>query len=558
MLQNLYIQNYALIDKLDIDFNSGFSVITGETGAGKSIILGALGMVLGNRSEVKSIKAGATKCIVEATFHLAGHHLEAFFTNNNLDFDGEECVIRRELLSNGKSRAFINDTPVPLSVLKALSPNLVDIHSQHQNLLAGDAGFQLDVLDTIARNEELLAEYKVLYNAWRESERVLAQFEEGLSRERDEFDYLSFQLHEIDDEKLQPEEQDELEQEQNMLEHAESIKEELYYTDVALSGDNSGLCSTLNDVVRHLGNIIDVYADVKDLYARLESSAIELDDIAQEIGSKVESFHFDVNRLDEVNDRLNTIYRLEKKHHVNDVPALLAIAEKIRSKVGNVENADEKLEALKTDCERLRKQVMTKGVKLRELRQQSAQKVEKEMKMRLQPLGMPNVQFAVELLSLDIPEESGLDKVTFRFSANKNVPLSDMAQIASGGEIARVMLSLKAMLAGEQNLGTILFDEIDTGVSGRIAETMGVMMKEMSKTGRQIISITHLPQIAALGEYQYKVYKEEKEDTTATYISMLSQDDRITEIAHLLSGIELTDAALDNARELLGKTNRNE
>lgn len=550
MLQNLHIQNYALIEMLDIDFNAGFSVITGETGAGKSIILGALGMVLGGRSETRSIKVGATKCVVEATFDLSGIGLDSFFADNNLDFDGSECVIRRELLQSGKSRAFINDTPVSLGTLKELSPYLVDIHSQHQNLLAGDARFQLGVLDAIADNEELRTQYKSLFNYWRESVRNLRDFESHLASEKDNFDYLSFQLHEIDDEHFNADEQEELEAEQNLLEHAETIKQELYFADSVLSSDDNNLCANLNNVVRHLENIANVYSDADDLKKRLDSCSIELDDIAQEISSKLEGFHFDVNRLDEVNERLNVIYRLEKKHHVDSLAALLSYAEDIRAKIGNVENADEKLSELRKNCERLQKILNETGIKLRKSRIEAATKVESEMQMRLRPLGMPNVQFAIELLPIE-PEENGMDKVSFRFSANKNTPLCDMAEVASGGEIARVMLSLKAMLAGEKRMGTILFDEIDTGVSGRIAETMALMMQEMSRAGRQIISITHLPQIAALGEYQYKVYKEENDQTTATYICQLSAEERVTEIARLLSGNLVTDAALENARELL-------
>ncbi len=552
MLKNLYIQNYALIDKLDIDFQSGFSVITGETGAGKSIILGALGMVLGNRSETRSIKTGAAKCVVEATFDIEKSHLDAFFENNNLDFDGKECVVRRELFQNGKNRTFINDSPVSLAVLKSIGRNLLDIHSQHQNLLAGDYGFQLSVLDTLAKNDALCSAYGESYRAWKESEKSLIQLEKALSRERDNFDFLSFQLHEIEEEQLQADEQEELEKEQNILEHAESIKQELYYANVAFSKDESP-CSVLRNVVRHLNGIVNVYPDVQEFQDRLESCSIELDDIAREISAKSEEFNFDAHRLAEVNERLDTIYRLEKKHHVADIAALLKLADEIRKKVTDVENADETLEERRKACDALRKQVMDLGLQLRSFRKKAALIVETEMKNYLQPLGMPHVQFAVELQPLEEIGENGLDKVMFRFSANKNVPLSDMAQVASGGEIARVMLSLKALLAGGQNPGTILFDEIDTGVSGRIAETMAMMMKEMSRKELQIICITHLPQIAAIGEHQYKVYKKEQEDTTTTYITALSREERITEIAHLLSGVELTDAALDNARELLNK-----
>lgn len=551
MLRNLHIQNYALIESLDIDFHPGFSVITGETGAGKSIILGALGMILGQRADVRSIKQGTKRCVVEATFDLSGFDVKSFFDDNNLDFDGVECIVRRELAVTGKSRAFINDTPVPATLLRELSSRLIDIHSQHQNLLLSDVQFQMGVVDTVAKNDALRSEYDALYKAWKDAEKSYKNVLEKTDKDKDNFDFLSFQLNEIDKARLQPDEQEELEEESTMLENAESIKGGLYRADRLLSDEDKGVSSKLSECLDILRDLNDVFPETRALCERLDSCTIEIDDIAQEVSDKLENFNYEPGRLDFVNERLSTIYALEKKHHCENIQALLDYADRLRSQIDNVENSEALIAQLKEDVRRMKNAVTECATRLTGTRRESAKKIEKEMMERLKDLGMPNIRFEVSIEPREEPDSHGMDNVTFRFSANKNAPLQDLAQIASGGEIARVMLSLKAMLSARTQLSTIIFDEIDTGISGRIAEKMALVMRQMSQSGRQVISITHLPQIAALGDFQYKVYKDEKGETTETHIRELSPDERIIEIAHLLSGEKLTDAAINNAKELL-------
>ena len=553
MLQSLHIQNYALIENLDITFYPGFSVITGETGAGKSIILGALGLILGQRTDVKAIKQGAKRCVVEAVFDLSHFGLESFFENNGLDFDGE-CIVRREMTDSGKSRAFVNDTPVAAVLLKELSPYLIDIHSQHQNLLINQATFQLNVLDTVADNAELLRAYFNAYHIWKDADRALQDFQERLAREQSEFDFLSFQLHELSDARLQADEQQTLEEESLILENAETIKSELYTADAALSAEDSGTVARLHEALRHLSNLATVFPDTKALHERLDSAIIEIEDIAQEIASLQENFSFDPQRLDAVTDRLNLIYSLQKKYRVDTVSELIEKAQALQQQLDGLENSEETLAQLRQESQRALSAATQAAARLTETRQKAARRVESEMQERLRLLNMPNIRFEVALSAAPQLQESGADQVQFLFSANKNTPLQDLSLIASGGEIARVMLSLKAMLADSTSQSTVIFDEIDTGVSGQTAEQMARMMKAMSHNGRQVISITHLPQIAAHGEHHYKVYKEDHAETTATHIRQLSPDERVTEIAQLLSGTQLTEAALNNARELLANS----
>lgn len=551
MLRNLHIQNYALIESLDIEFHPGFSVITGETGAGKSIILGALGMILGQRADLRSIKQGAKRCVVEAIFDLSGFDVKSFFDDNNLDFDGVECIVRRELSATGKSRAFINDSPVSVTLLRELSSRLIDIHSQHQNLLLNDVQFQLGVVDTVAKNDALLSEYHTLYKAWKEAGKSYQDVLSKTDKDKENFDFLSFQLNEIDQARLQPDEQKELEEESTMLENAESIKGGLYRADRLLSDEDKGISVRLSECLDVLRDLNDVFPETQTLCERLDSCTIEIDDIAQEVSDKLENFNFEPGRLNDVNDRLSTIYALEKKHKCPDIQSLLDYANRLRTQIDNVENSDALLAQLKEDVRRMKEATVACAGRLTATRQKAAVKIEKEMVERLQVLGMPNIRFEVAVEARKEPDTHGMDNITFRFSANKNAPLQDLAQIASGGEIARVMLSLKAMITARTQLSTIIFDEIDTGISGRIAEKMALVMRQMSQSGRQVISITHLPQIAALGEYQYKVYKDEKGETTETRIRELTPDERVIEIAHLLSGEKLTDAAINNAKELL-------
>lgn len=551
MLKSLYIKNYALIDTLDIHFEKGFSVITGETGAGKSIILGAIGLLLGQRADCKSIKGENGKCIIEALFDLSAYHLEDFFERNNLEFDGTECIIRREVTTSGKSRAFINDTPASVAQLKELGEMLIDIHSQHQNLMLSKENFQLNVIDILAGNKDELETYKTLYQTYKQHSKALEQAQQEAEKARDEEDYLQFQLEQLEKADMKANEQEELEQEAETLSHAEEIKQALYQTDDLLNNDQNGIISAVKEGAQLLSHISRVYQPAEELAERMESCYIELKDLAGSINSKTEQVEFDPERLNFVNERLNTIYSLQQKHHVDTVEALLAIQDSFCEKLSMISHSEEYIEELKEAKAEAYKQLKTQASHLTERRIKAAKDAEAQMKEKLIPLGIPNVQFKVELNQRDEPDETGMDRINFLFSANKNGSLQPIAQVASGGEIARVMLSLKAMISGAVKLPTIIFDEIDTGVSGNIAEKMALIMQDMGAHNRQVISITHLPQIAARGANHYKVYKEDNEKGTTSHIIQLDDQQRVEEIAHMLSGATLTDAAINNAKELL-------
>lgn len=551
MLKSLFIQNYALIDTLDIRFVPGFSVITGETGAGKSIILGAIGLLLGQRADSRSIKNGANRCVIEATFDLSAYGMELFFEQNDLDFDGKECIVRREITAAGKSRAFINDTPATVNQLKELGEMLIDIHSQHQNLLLNKENFQLQVIDILAGDREEMQQYKTLYTAFRKVRKQLEQAQKEAEQARTEEDYLAFQLDQLEKASLKEGEQEELEQEAETLTHAEDIKQALYQTGSLLEDEQNGILSAVKSSVHLLENLEKIYPDGKELYERMNSCYIELKDLSGEITGKAEAFEFNPERLAYVNERLNTIYELQQKHHVNSLEELLQIEHDYREKLDAINHSDERINQLQEECRQAEQMLLTQARCLTAMRTKAAEQVEKEMKKRLIPLGIPNVQFKVELGQKEQPDENGADKINFLFSANKNGRLQPIAQVASGGEIARVMLSLKAMISGAVKLPTIIFDEIDTGVSGSIAEQMAHIMQEMGALNRQVISITHLPQIAAMGATHYKVYKEDHAESTTSHIVQLDEKGRIEEIAHMLSGSALTDAAINNAKELL-------
>lgn len=552
MLQSLYIQNYALIDKLDIDFTPGFSVITGETGAGKSIILGAIGLLLGQRADAKAIKDGATKCIVEARFRIASYDMKEFFDENDIEFDPDECILRREVSASGKSRAFINDTPASLAQMKVLGEKLIDIHSQHQNLLLNKEGFQLNILDILAQDEKELSAYQKLYHDYRQVCRNLEDFIAQAEKSKQDEDYIRFQLEQLDEAGLKEGEQTALEQEAETLSHAEDIKAGLYRAAQLISGDEGGALPLAKECMQTLQGISHVYAPALEWTERLESCYIELKDLAHDMAGAQEEVDFNPARLDFVNERLNLIYSLQQKHHVSTVEELTALAEQYRSRLDAITSFDDRIAELNSRKDQLYAQVVRQAQKLTELRTRSAGNIEKQMKALLVPLGMPNVRFAVELTPRKEPDAKGMDSVTFLFSANKNGTLQNVASIASGGEIARVMLSLKAMIAGAVKLPTIIFDEIDTGVSGSIAEKMALIMQDMGKQNRQVISITHLPQIAARGCAHYKVYKKDTETGTNSYIRRLTDEERVSEIANMLSGTTLTEAAINNARALLG------
>lgn len=552
MIKNLHIENYALIQSLDIDLHPGFSVITGETGAGKSIILGAIGLLLGARADSKSIKAGEKRCVIEATFSVEGQ-MKVFFEENDLDLDDDECVIRRELTSAGKSRSFINDTPASLSQLKELGEMLIDVHSQHKNLLLGKEDFQLSTLDIIAKNTDQLSAYKKEYVEYRNLEKQLNAALEDAKNNKEDEDYLRFQVEKLAEAELKEGEQEELEEEAETLEHAEEIKSSLFSASGALQTDDGrDALSLIKHSISELNSIISVYSSAEEIVERLDSCYIELKDIANELESQADDVEYNPKRLDYVNDRLNTIYTLQKKHDVDSVEALLSIQDELEERLMKIDNSDDYIEELRAKVNSQKEKALSLAKKLSAARSKAAKEIEKTMTESLKPLGMPNVQFKCSVIAN--PSEmtsSGYDQVQYLFNANKSGEMKPVSQIASGGEIARVMLCLKALIAGAVQLPTIIFDEIDTGVSGSIAEKMARIMKEMGDKERQVISITHLPQIAALGNHHYKVYKEDTKDATLSHIIPLTQEQRIEEIAHMLSGETLTQAALDNAKALL-------
>lgn len=550
MLKQLYIKNFTLIDTLDMEFRSGFSVITGETGAGKSIILGAIGLLLGQRADSKSVKMGTDKCVIEAHFDLSRYGMDRFFDENEIEFDAEDTIIRRELTSAGKSRAFINDTPVALSMLKELGEQLVDVHSQHQNLLLNKQDFQLSVVDIIADDTKELADYQQTYVRYQELKKEEQRLREDIEQGRQQVDFMQFQYDELTNARLSDGEQEELEQRSETMSHSEDIKTALYEAESALEGDESGVVGNLKKAVSALQGIEHVYPDVAELAERMNSCYIELKDAAAEVSVKMEDVDFDPAELDMVNTRLDRIYELQKKYKVERIDQLLAIQEELGRKLSNIENSDEALAEIERQVSETLKDAQRKAELLTEKRRVAAGVIEKQMRERLVPLGMPNVRFeiAVEQETLG---HSGQDKVSFLFSANTSTSLQPVSQVASGGEIARVMLSLKAMISGAVKLPTIIFDEIDTGVSGKIAEQMARMMSEMGHCDRQVISITHLPQIAALGSTHYKVYKDETAQGTTTHMLMLNDEERVREIAQMLSGSDISEAAIQNAKELL-------
>lgn len=550
MLKSLFIQNYALIDTLNIEFESGFSVITGETGAGKSIILGAINLLLGQRAENKFIKKNASKCTIEAVFDLSRYGMETFFERNDLDFDGE-CIIRREISASGKSRAFINDTPVQLALLKELGETLIDIHSQHQNLLLNKEDFQMNVVDIIANNKQERDLYARLYKKYRSLTVNLKKAIETAEKTKAEEDYIRFQLEQLETAQLQPGEQKELEKEAEMLEHAEDIKHALFSVDNKLNHEEEGVVTVLRECQHTLQNLQQVFPDAEEMANRLQSCYIEIKDLGQEIADQAEQIEYNPERLNYVNERLNTIYSLQQKHHVSTLEELIQLQDEYARQLETIENSDSQIQQLEKEKEEALKEVQKQAGILTEQRKHSAATIEARMKELLIPLGIPNVRFRIELTHKEDPDERGMDKISFLFSANKNGELQQIAQVASGGEIARVMLSLKALISGAVKLPTIIFDEIDTGVSGYIAEKMAHIMQDMGAHNRQVISITHLPQIAALGATHYKVYKEDNEQGTTSHIIRLTDEERVQEIAHMLSGTTLTDAAVNNAKELL-------
>lgn len=552
MLKQLYIRNFTLIDTLDIHFNPGFSVITGETGAGKSIILGAINLLLGQRADVKSIKSNSSKCVIEAHFDISRYNMQDFFTENNIDFDDTDCILRRELNSSGKTRSFINDTPVALNLMRTLGQQLIDIHSQHQNLLLNEEDFQLNVVDIIAKDRELLIKYKEHFNAYKDAKKAVNRLCKEIEENKKNEDYIRFQLKELTEAELKDGMQEELERESEKLSHVEEIKTALYSAGTSLNSyeSDNNVLDKVKEASRSIIGITSIYPEINSISDRLESCFIELKDISDEINSETENIEFDPSRLEQINSQLDKIYSLEQKYHVSNIADLINIQNNLEKQISNIDNSDEELDKLKSEEARLLKECEAIASELTEIRTKASKVIEQEMRNRLIPLGIPNVRFSIKIENKNISED-GHDRISFLFSANTSTPVQPVAQVASGGEIARVMLSLKAMISGAVKLPTIIFDEIDTGVSGKIAEKMGDIMQEMGKANRQVISITHLPQIAAKGTTHYKVFKEETEHGTSSRMLILSKDERTKEIAQMLSGSEISDAAINNAKELL-------
>ncbi len=556
MLTHLTINNYVLIESLDIDFQPGFSVMTGETGAGKSIILGALGLLMGGRADTGAIMPGAAKCTVEGIFNIEGYDMQSVFEENDLDYEPSECILRREVSSNGKSRAFVNDSPVSASILRQIALRLLDIHSQHSNLLLENPAFQLGIVDTVAGHHELLNQYRDGYARIVEARRKLKELEENLAKRQSDEDYLRFQLEQLDEFNPRPGEDDELKELQSTLSHAEDIKIALSGIDTLLNGNDSdggeGAIGSLHRTSQTMQQIAKVYPTIEDYEERVESVLIELKDIASDIESLVEDVEYNPARLQEVNERLDNLYSLEQKHHVGSAEELIALADDIRSQLSQLTNSEDNLKELRQQIEAETEQAIKLAGKLSAGRQKAARQVEKLVAEALVEMDMPTAQFNADIAKSEELLPSGMDNVTFLFSANKNMSPRPLADVASGGEMSRVMLALKALTSKKMHLPTIIFDEIDTGVSGKVASSMAQIMVQMSEgTGQQVLAITHLPQIAAKGVAHYFVYKQDMGNRTLTLIKQLDQEGRITELAHMLSGTTVTEAAKENARQLL-------
>lgn len=550
MLRSLHISNYALIDQLDIDISGGFSVITGETGAGKSIMMGALALLLGTRADAKVIKHGASKCCVEAEFDVAKLNIVSLFEENDIDFDGSELIVRREVTANGKSRAFVNDSPVTLPVLKEIASRIIDVHSQHQNLLMGDENFILGILDAVSSEPTPKILYSEAFEAWHEAQKEYVALKEKAEKDQQDSEYLQFQLKQLEDVDLKEGEQEALEEELEILSHAEEIKQALYKVSSGFQSEGNNPISFLRSSIQTLRRIDSVFPIVGSLAERLDSVQIELEDVSGELENSLERVEYDPKRQEIVDERLNLLYTLQRKHNVQGEKELLALKESLRERVDTIENIGDILLQKEKEVCRLSDEMNKLGEQLTALRKAAAKIIEERLVECLHSLGMPNVSVALNLFLRPSPDVTGLDNVEFLFSANKNVQMQEVAKIASGGEIARLMLALKSIISHVKHLPTIVFDEIDTGVSGTMAEKMALVMQDMA-SDCQVLCITHLPQIAALGHWHYRVSKQETSNGTTSHIKLLTEEERVLEIANMLSGEQLTDAAINNAKSLL-------
>ncbi len=551
MLQRISISNYALIADLQMDFADGFGVITGETGAGKSIILGALGLVMGQRADSKSISEGEKKCVIEAEFDVKILQLEELFKNHDLDYEDGACVVRRELTSNGKSRSFVNDTPVGLAMLKELSGRLIDIHSQHENLLFNSNLFQLKIVDTVAQNGELRKEYAVRYKAYQKVVGELAALETQAAEQKADMDYVQFQWEQLSEARLsEGDELECLEEELNQLNHSEDIQRELSYSVGILDGEEQGALARIKNSQAAMRKLHAYSTDAEGLSERIESVLIELRDIVGEMEGLAERSEYNPKRQEVVEARVNELNTLLQKHHVKTLEELMAVRDVYEERLQRIDSYDEEIAALQMATTEAKDDLLKAAKKLSASRTQVKTQIEKEVGAQLLLLGIPHPRFEVKIEDLAFPVEHGGDAVEFLFAANKNQAVRPVSEVASGGEMSRLMLCIKALIASTKSLPTILFDEIDTGVSGEVADKMASIMEAMGKH-MQVISITHLPQIAARGKVHYKVYKVDGEDRTMTHIRQLDAEERVGEIAQMLSGSTVSEVAMENARKLM-------
>ena len=548
MLKQLYIKNYALIDDANIQFQEGFSVITGETGAGKSIMLDALGLLLGNRADVKALKDPQQKCVVEATFDVSAYHLQPFFEREDLEFE-EETLIRREIGSNGKSRAFVNDSPVLLNVLKELGEHLLDIHAQNASLLLSKDSFYYDLIDGYAKIEEDRILFQKKYSSYKKAIKLLSEKEAGLAQFQQELSFKEFQLNELLEAKLEAEEQEVLEQELEILGHSDEILSKLASSLDSLSDGELAANSLLASARNQLEALSKRGANFQDLYHRLNSLSIELDDLVVEMQRTADKVEADPNRLQFVEERLSLIYSLQKKFHCRDTKELIEKRDQLAHEVQEISGGEETLEALRIELKKEKEELQQKGKVLSEKRKKAAKGLMVEALSDLSAMRMENAQLEIQVNRSEL-NKYGTDELVFAFNANKGGKLQALNKVASGGELSRIMLSLKRILASQSALPTILFDEIDTGVSGEVAAKMAGMMREMAKQ-MQVISITHLPQIASKGQHHFKVYKTDGQSQTQSLIRRLSEEERVHEIAQMLSGAKVSDAAVANAKILL-------
>ncbi len=561
MLQSLTIQNYALIDYLEFNPGRGLTVITGETGAGKSIIMGALGLILGQRADAKAVRSGASKCVIEAQFDISAYGLENFFSQNDLEYDASATLIRREIYATGKSRAFVNDTPVQLQTLRLLGSHLIDIHSQHQNLLLGQDAFQLSVVDALARNQQEFEQYHALYVKLTALRNQLKNLREEAARDQQEADYIRFQFSQLDEANFVEGEQEELEAEQELLSHAEDIKSSLCQMHETLDGEGESAVQMVKAVAQKALELSRIYPDITEIAQRLESDYIDLKDMADDVDGRSEDINYDPQRMEQVEERLSLLYTLQKKHGRNSVEELIALRDQLFERMQHIEGSDEEIAELEKQEKQLTAQVTKCAAALTATRRMAAEALQKALIAKVTYLGMPNLRFEATVRPLTGGEDSkaktvfgpmGADHVEFLFSANKNQPLRPAGEVASGGEISRLMLGIKSLVASARTLPTIIFDEIDTGVSGDIADRMGQVMKELS-THLQVITITHLPQVAGKGAQHFRVYKADTDNQTITHIEQLTADQRLREIARMLSGSDITPEALANARTLISE-----